>query len=1579
LPALIDAISTASFLARHGRFDLSMNLGTIEDIYPLSPMQQGMLYHSVAAPESAVYFEQTAWAFHGSFHPAAFQRAWQRVVDRHAVLRTDFDWEELDEPVQVVHRELHVPLEQLDWSRANAEQKRRRMEAFLKQDRSRGFDPASVPLMRLAVIRMAEDEHHFVWSIHHLLMDGWSTPLLLKEVFALYQAFCRGEDLDLSSPRPYRDYIAWLQRQDRTAAERFWRTALQGLTAPTVLHADRTLKSSREPGDSHGEERVWLSADATDPLRSFARQNRLTLNTLLQGAFAILLSRYCGERDVLFGATVSGRPAQLDGAEEMIGLFINTLPVRVQVDEDEPVLPWLRNIQQRQAERSQFEYASLMDIHRWSELPRGRSIFDAILVVENYPRVNVPSGSRDTVRVRGVHAFERTNYPLTLVAGALGELSLRAVYDPLRFQAATIQRMLGHLQTLLQGLVADPARRLSELPLMTEAERHQVLVQWNQTGTDYPREATVHSLFEDQTARKPDAIAVVCPSAFPAQAGDAESSQGADVQLTYAELNARANQVARALKRCGVGPEVMVGLCAERGPEMLAGMLGILKAGGAYVPLEPTYPAQRLAFMIEDTNAPVLLTQRHLLKELPAEGRHVIFLDADEPLFEEESRENIGSGADAESLAYVIYTSGSTGRPKGTMVPHRGVVRLVKATNYIDPGPDEVFLQFAAISFDASTFEIWGPLLNGGRLVVFPPHTPSLEELGSFVEEQGITVLWLTAALFRQMVDQQLDRLKGVRQLLAGGETLSAPHVRKVLQTLGDRCLVNGYGPTENTTFTCCHRMDAASRVDESVPIGRPIANTEVYVLDKYGAPVPIGVPGELYTGGDGLARGYLNLPELTAEHFVPHPFRPELGAKLYCTGDQVRWLPDGAIEFLGRVDHQVKIRGFRVELGEIEAALREHPSVSDAVVLAREDAPGDKRLVAYVVFAAGRPADTSRLQDFLTQKLPRYMVPSALLVMDSLPLTPNKKLDRSALPAPGPTRPDLEAGFVAPRTPVEKTLAAIWTEILRIDRVGIHDNFFQLGGDSILSIQIVARANDAEVKITPKQMFERQTIAELAAVAGTVSTPEATQGWVTGPVPLTPVQHWFFQRQLPNPHHFNQAVLQEVHQAVDAALLEQTVRQLSQHHDALRLRFSRSDAGWQQVNLGPGQSAGFTEVDLSNVPEADQGRAIEEKAAELQAGLNLSDGPLMRVALFHLGPQHAPRLLVTIHHLAVDVVSFRILLEDLQTVYQQLSRGETPRLPSKTTSFQYWARRLQEHAQSATLTTERDYWLAQSPQTVSRLPVDIPEGRGANTVASAQRVLVSLNTEETKTLLQEVPKAYHTQINDVLLTAVVRAFAPWTSSTSLLIDLEGHGREHLFDDVNLSRTVGWFTTIFPVCLDLEGCAAPGDALRRVKEQLRRVPNRGIGYGLLRYLGDDADTARKMRALPRAGVCFNYVGQLDQVLGESGLFRPARESSGPARDRESPRSHLVAISGHVVGGELQMVWEYSANLHHRATIEGVARQFITDLRRLITHCQSPEAGGHTPSDFALAGLDEDELGKLADLIDGADRSEDAGK
>ncbi|MFL6257211.1 MAG: condensation domain-containing protein, partial [Pyrinomonadaceae bacterium] len=850
--------------------------------------------------------------------------------------------------------------------------------------------------------------------------------------------------------------------------------------------------------------------------------------------------------------------------------------------------------------------------------------------------------------------------------------------------------------------------------------------------------------------------------------------------------------------------------------------------------------------------------------------------------------------------------------------------------------------------------------------------------LAELMARERVTTVHFVPSMLSAFLGEggSIERCTSLRRVVCSGEALSS-ELAEQFYARSSAELYNLYGPTEaavDVTWWRCERK--AERRGGGVPIGRPIANTKIYLLDGRGEPVPVGVAGELYIGGVALARGYWERPEMTAERFVPDAFSGEAGARLYRTGDVARYGESGEVEYLGRTDTQVKVRGFRIELGEVEAALRGREGVREAAVIVREGAGGDRRLVAYVVFGEGAGEVTvGEWREYLGERLPEYMIPSAFVTLDALPLTPSGKLDRKALPEAGVAQAESE--FVAPRTATEEVLAGIWAEVLRVERVGVEDNFFELGGDSILSMHVVARANRLGLSIVTRQIFQHQTIAALAEVAGeTTQTLDAEQATVLGPLPLTPIQNWFFESETTDPHHWNQAVMLEADERLDAVTLHHVLSRLLEHHDALRLRFMRGASGWQQVCAGTGGVAPFTQIDLSALDADEQRAMIQAAARQAQGGLDLTRGPLVRVVLFDLGEARPCRLLVVIHHLAVDAVSWRFLLEDLRAAYEQLRAGAPVALPPKTSSYKRWAEHLATYAQSPELRQELPYWTDERRREVASLPLDYSLAEGANIVAFAQTVAVSLDAEETRALLQDVPKAFRTQIDDVLLTALAVALARWTGTARVLFDLERHGREETFEGVDLSRTVGWFTSLFPVLLE------PGEsgdliaALRSVKEQLSRIPQRGIGYGLLRYLSGDEEAQGALRSLPQAEVLFNYLGQFDEqgTEREANSFRRARESSGLLYSPRGERRHLLEVTGSVGGGCLHLHWHYGGRLHSRATIENLAQEFVSTLRLLIGRAHADGgAHGYVPSDFPLAKLDGS---RLEQLLAGRGRVED---
>jgi amino acid adenylation domain-containing protein/non-ribosomal peptide synthase protein (TIGR01720 family) len=1531
---------------------LTARYGHIQDIYPLTPTQQGMLFQHLYAPESKAYLQQVTCDLHGELDSQTFRFTWQRIFARHPVLRSAFIWEGLKEPLQVVSQEVQLQFAEEDWRELEIAEQQAKLKSLLANEKDQNFDLTQSPVSRHTLIRLADDDYKFIWSYHHILMDGWSLNVLIEEFFTLYESLRNGRALELEPRAPFRNYIAWLRGQDMAGAEAYWRNSLKGFIAPTPLGVDKALPDTAEV-EEFGEVSLRLSATATSRLQSLTRKHKLTMSTVVQGAWGLLLAHYSGLRDVVFGTVVSGRPPELAGVETMVGLFINTMPVRVEVRAETTVVEWLRELQERQAEARRYEYSPLVQVQAWSEVPRGVPLFESLLAFQNYPFDISPEKQPVSMTTRNVSSQERVNYALFVIAGPGTELDLTINYDARRFERTTVERMLGHLRTLLEQTVANPFQQLSKITLVAPGERRQLLAEWNDTRVEYPQNACVHQLFEAQAARTPQRIAVV----------------SVDQRLTYAELDRRANQLANYLRLQGVGKEILVGICVERTVEMIVGLLAILKAGGAYVPLDPTYPKERLSFIMKDAQVTLLLTQQHLLTELPAaKNVQVISLDScTEISIESESQPE--SGICAGNLAYVIYTSGSTGTPKGVEITHRAVVNFLHSMRE-QPGltDSDVLLAITSLSFDIAGLELFLPLMVGARLeLASRQETGDGSKLMARLRESGATVMQATPTGWELLLNagwhNQGQRLK----VLCGGEAFPRGLATRLLEE--HECVWNLYGPTETTIWSTMSQVVHASG---SVPIGRPIANTQVYIANADLDPTPIGVTGDLYIGGDGLSRGYRGRPGLTAEKFIPDPFSGCAGARLYRTGDVARYLADGEIEFLGRNDQQVKIRGFRIEIGEIEAALSRYQGVRQAVVSAREDVPGEKRLVAYIVWdgvasAESPPQHAGALRTHLKHSLPDYMLPATFIELDQLPLTPNGKVDRRALPAPDHLRPDLDKAYVEARTVEEALLVEIWKEVLGVERVGVHDNFLELGGDSILSLRVIIKATQAGMQLTPAQLFQRQTVAELAPVLPPLSLPGSIFRDLSDKVPLTPIQQWFFEQNLPEQHHFNQAVLLEVPVHLEAALIERAVEELFIRHDALRLRFVNVEGVWQQTVSALGGETPFSAYDFSSQSEKEQSADIERVADKIQRGLNLSEGPLAGFALIRLGEQKSSRLLIVIHHLAVDITSWRILLEDFQTACEQFSRQEEVELPARTTSFALWSQHLNRFAQSAELSVEAEYWRNVVNHETARLPLDF---EGENNEDSSGVVLSTFSREETWSLLRDLPKALRALPSEVLLTALTQSVVEWTDKKSLLVEMEGHGRESISETLDLSRTVGWFTTLYPVRLDIAEAGDSLAALKLIKEQVRNVPCGGIGFGALKYLRPESEIAKFLRAAPRAEVSFNYVGAQEPASREKSTFHQAAEKYGSIDDGRGMRPYLLMVSAQISEERLTVHWAYSKNMHRETTIMRLAKSFEEAFRSLISRCKTGDA--NTPSDFPNANLSQLDLDEFIATI-GAER------
>ena len=1492
----------------------------IESIYPLSPMQHGMLFHCLYAPTSEVYFEQLSWTLHGGLDVEAFRRAWQKVVDRHPVLRTSFIWKRREKPLQIVQRKVKLPLAQNDWRELGRSQRQEQLEELIQADRARAFDLSKAPLMRQILIRLSDDSYHFIWSRSQLLCDGWSSPLILKEVFTYYEAYRQGQVLELATPRPYRDYIRWLQRQDMTQAERFWRRALEGFHSPTPLGMDRTSALPVKDEQGYDEQHMMLSSETTAALQALARKHQLTLNTVAQGAWALLLSCYSGEEDVLFGGVVSGRPAELAGSETMVGLFINTLPVRVQVPADIRVLPWLRKLQEAQVEARQYEYSPLVQVQAWSEVPRGMPLFESILVFENYPvSVAAEQGNSNGLHIEHALSTERTNYPLTMMMAVEAQLSLRILYQLARFEAAAIRRMLKHMQNLLECIAADPEQRLSRLTLLSHGERERLLIEFNETQVAYPSDRCVHELFEQQAARTPEAVAVVF----------------GDERLSYGELNARANRLAHYLRRLGVSPGSLVGICVERSLEMLVGVLGVMKAGGAYVPLDPSYPKARLAFMLDDAKVLALLTHESLAGDLPEHEAQVVCLDTDWQTIECESGENLLAGSHADSAVYVIYTSGSTGQPKGVKVPHRAVVNFLSSMRN-DPGlsNEDVLLAVTTLSFDIAGLELYLPLIVGARLIVAShEETTDGALLLKKINQQGVTAMQATPATWQLLIEAKWQGDSALK-VICGGEALPRSLATQLRQRSGS--VWNMYGPTETTIWSALSTVELN---DAPVTIGRPIANTQIYLLDRTMQPVPFGVAGELYIGGAGLAHGYLNRSALTAEKFVPDPFSVEAGARLYRTGDLGRYRDDGRIEFLGRSDQQVKVRGYRIELGEIETALMRHAAVRSAVVAAREDVAGDKRLVAYLVLEdEAATLLPSEWRNFVKETLPEYMIPQAYILLESLPLTPNGKVDRSALPALQRAGAGAEGGDTEPETAIEEMVAGIWCEVLRVERVGALDNFFELGGHSLLAMQTVSRVSEAlQCEAPIRLLFETPNLREFAASFEASRLNE--QGLQAPPIravsremalPLSFAQQrlWLLNQLEPESPAYNIPVALRLSGELNVAALERALGEIIKRHEVLRTTFAVKDGTPIQV-IGSATPFRLALIDLSALPDDEREQETLVRAArEAARPFDLEQGPLLRVALLKLS-EHEHVALLTMHHIVSDGWSITVLIKEVTILYEAFVRDQPSTLADLNIQYADYAAWQHDHLRGEVLEKHLRYWrkqLAGAPALLA-LPTDHPRPPSQTLRGAAQSLVLSTRTTEG---IKRLSRSEGATLFMTLLATFQTLLHRCTGQDDIVVGSDIANRS----SVETEGLLGCFFNFLALRTDLSGNPTFRQLLGRVREiTLGAYTHQDLPF---ERLVEELQPTRDPSYSPLFQVLFDF---------QSGVQQPSLQLPGLTLSM-LPLPSTVAkfdLSLFVVdqGEQLACKLEYNTDLFDPSTIERLLTSFGTLLDEIV---KNPDAG-----------------------------------
>ncbi|MFK7786295.1 MAG: amino acid adenylation domain-containing protein, partial [Crocinitomicaceae bacterium] len=1525
-----DRFLTASDLTFEGlAFDDIEKLNedqNLEDVYELSPLQKGIYFHWLTNASTSLYLEQTSYQVKANDLPVEkLKRAYDLLVQRHAVLRTSFTNDYASSILQVVKKEVESNFSYTsikDESEIDA-----LIEKARQDDLKKGFDLGSGSQMRLQIIELGNDRYEFIWSHHHILMDGWCISVLVND-FNHLLGLESDELSNLPSVVPYSKYIEWLNRQDQEKGLGYWKNHLSKYDEVARLPFKSFSTDKRFVG---AEIALDIKGELFEQLDKLCGQLSITHNSFIQAIWGYLLSRYNNSSDVVFGAVVSGRPAELEGVEEMIGLFSNTVPVRVNVTSDQSAKDLLAKVHSDAIAGADFHFLSLADIQ--SQTENGLNLLNHVVLFQNYALQELDEGmlnneSDDGLIVESVASNVESNFDFNLVVSPHSDsLKISFKYNTNTFLENDIQRISGHLHQLIESFTQRSDSALDSFDYLTVSERKGLLEMSGSLEESNVQEQTLIDRFKTVVQSTPEKTALVVGSA----------------ELTYRQLDEFSDLLALELhERYDISADDLIGIQLNRNEWAIVSILGVLKSGAAYVPIDPTYPTSRKEFMIQDSGLKVLITEADFIYDIDYFEGDVFAIDVELDTSVEKPVE-LNVAVTPEQLAYVIYTSGSTGNPKGVMIEHGSIFNTIRAQiDHFDLDENEIGLQFASFSFDASVSETFIVLLAGGTLCMADEkERKDPELLIELINKHGISLATLPPTYLKSV---NIDQINTLNKLITAGE---AADVGNAMEFAKNGTYFNAYGPTETAICGTIYTLSQPVEFNgNSLPIGRPISNASVFVMSQDGQLAANGIVGEICIGGKGVARGYLNKPELSKEKFIENPFVE--GERLYKTGDLGKWLPDGNLDFIGRKDDQVKVNGYRIELGEIEAALLTNRDVKEAVVLTHDNDGDNQQLVAYFVSSADLSLD--KVLSELRKKLPSFMLPSRFVQLDSLPLTPNGKVDKKALPALDEANLETEAIFQAPKTEEEKVLAQAWSDVLKREKIGVKDSFYSLGGDSIKSIQIVARLKQEGYSLKVEQILKTPTIEQLTAFI-TKNTITTDQGTVSGAVELTPIQEWFFtSEEITNHHHFNQSVLLKSKDRIDETILDKCCKDLMTHHDALRMRFSNQGGKWIQENSEEG-AIEIHVYDLLNEESPEQN--ILELGQNLQQQLNIEQGALAKLALFKL--KDGDRLGLIVHHLVIDGVSWRILMEDLFHLYEEYSQGSVPKLPQKTSSYKEWASALSVDAQSDVLNTEKNYWESLDAFSDEDLSLDANSSSGSEINAAES---FRLNEEQTELLKTKVHTAYQTEINDILLTAFSTAVKMVFGNEKIALNMEGHGREDLFDGIDVTRTIGWFTSVYPIVLK-----SSSDELMKnlisVKETLRKIPNKGVGYGILKYL-----TPEGSRTSIDPRITFNYLGEFAGGENPNERFDFAEESMGNDVSEDNANDALLDVSGRIEKGELVMSVRYSSDRFNQDKIEALSNAFKKDLDELIERLSELKSIVLTPSDLTFDQLSIDEVNEL---------------
>lgn len=1511
---------------KHKKIHSPIKQAENKEYYPLSSAQKRLYVLNQIEDGQTAYNMPFALKIKGGLQAVKLENALKTVIDRHEGFRTSFVT--LDgEPVQKIEENVNFKMKYGDLGNQNL---RERMNQFIQP-----FDLEKAPLLRAELLRVAADEHILLIDMHHIISDGVSVGIFMKEWAALY------EEKQLPPLTiQYKDYSEWqreaYQKDSIKKQEEYWLHVFQGdipvLNMPTDYQ--------RPQLQSYEGDRIAFNIGdkLTEKLKRIAEEHGVTMYMLLLAGYTVLLSKYTGQEDVIVGSPIAGRSR--DELENTIGMFVNTLAMRNYPKGRTRFVKYLQEVKEHTLnayENQDYPFDELVETLDLERDISRNALFDTMFDMQALENAEPQIDGLDFETCH--MEFDIAKFDLSLAAAETADgITFHLEFCTKLFKKETVQTLAEHFVHILEDISNQPDKTLNEINMLSEEERNKILYQFNDTKTEHPT-GILPTLFEEQAEHSPNRPAVVFK----------------DQTLTYRELNEKANQLARTLRKKGVGRESIVGIMADRSLDMVTGILAILKAGGAYLPLDPGYPKERIEYMLKDSAADVLLIQNHLIGNISFTGE---ILDISQSDAYDSDGSNLRPVNTSGDLAYVIYTSGTTGNPKGVMVEHRNLIHAHYTwKKHYELAECQVnLLQLASISFDVFAGDLCRSLFNGGTMYIVPDDAKlEMNLLYEMIKKHSIHMFESTPSFvipfMKYIHHHQLD-ISSMKLLIMGSDNCAIKDYKWLVEQYGKSMrIINSYGVTEASVDSGYYEEQLDNIPDiANTPIGKPLDNTAFYILDSSLNPQPVGVYGELYIGGEGVARGYLNNPELTREKFVPNLF--EAGRKMYKTGDLARWLPDGNVEFLGRIDHQVKIRGFRIEIGEIEARLLDKQEISEAVIIDREDSKGYKYLCAYIT--AQKNINTNELREYLSNHLPDYMIPSYFIQISKMPLTPNGKVDRKALPEPDE---DVKTAseYEAPRNETEEKLIAVWQEVLDRDKIGINDNFFEIGGDSIKALQIVSKLSRADLKLQVKDLFTNPAIKQLSKYVKKEAKTRRNNEIIQGEVPLTPIQRSFFEANKEEQDHYNQAFMLYRETGFDEKIVEKVLHKLVEQHDALRMIYKEKNGEMVQHNRG--LEAGIFDLYVYDMKtEANLEEAVYQTATNIQKDISIQAGKMVKICIFKTG--HGDHLLMVIHHLAVDGVSWRILFEDFGAAYSQALQGKAIELGYKTDSYKTFSEKLIEYAHSRTLAKEKAYWRKISKGKMEFIP---KKHEAANhNYENSKTLRVSLSRTETERLLKETHKAYNTQINDILITALLISIRELTGENKLKILMEGHGREDVLQGVDISRTVGWFTSIYPVFIDLEEETGLAMTIKMVKEALRKIPNNGIGYGILKYLTKDEELLKD----ERPPILFNYLGEIDHDMTTE-QFSSSKLPAGQSIGEKSARDASVEIDSVVVNHQLIISTTFNGYEYAEQRIRDFNQTYKESLQTVINHCINKNETEKTSSDY---GYDKISLKDLDELL-----------